>query len=225
LRYVLRLVTASAPDRLPDAVTVQKLAERQRIAFSRDRAAEVQRAIADGHRDTVSSLDTAARELADVIDEANKAASATIVGVLGILAFVAESPDALPTWLILLAAAAATLGILAVLRSRWQRIADQESAIQRLQDRLQSDPLLPPEDRDVALCSVGSFGLPARTTRTRRTIIVLGVLSCGVAVTGALWLTRGAQAKENGPVPTTTTTAAPTTTASTTTASTTQNGA
>lgn len=154
LRYVLRLVTASAPDRLPDAVTVQKLAERQRIAFSRDRAAEVQRAIADGHRDTVSSLDTAARELADVIDEANKAASATIVGVLGILALVAESPDALPTWLILLAAAAATLGILAVLRSRWQRIADQESAIQRLQDRLQSDPLLPPEDRDVALCSV-----------------------------------------------------------------------
>lgn len=221
LRYVLRLVTASTPDRLPDAVTVERLADRQRIAFSRDRAAEVQRAIADGHRDTVSSLDTAARDLAGVIDEANKAASATIVGVLGILALVAERPDALPKWLVLLAAAGATLGILVVLRSRCQHIADQESAIQRLKDRLKGDPLLPPDDLDAALSSVKSFGLARRAGRARRTIVLLGALSCGVAVAGAYWLTdseRGAEVLPNGTTttaPTTPTTAQTTTTPAT----------
>lgn len=207
LRYVMRLVTASVPDRLPDARTVQKLAERQRIALSRDRAAEVQRAIADGHRDTVASLGVAARDLADVIDEANKASTATVAGVLGIVAIVARSPDALPTWLILAATVAATAGILAVLLSRRQRIGDQETAIARLLSRLRNDPLLPTEECDVAEQSVAAFDLPRRARRARRWIFALGAMSCAVAVAGALWLIDAdvAEAGDKAPMQTSTT--------------------
>lgn len=188
LRYVLRFVTASAPDRLPDATTVQKLAERQRIALSRDRAAEVQRAIADSHRDTMTSLTNASRELADVIDESNKATSATVVGVLGIIALVAKSPDALPAWLIVSATIAALLGVVAVLVSRHQRISDQETSLKRLLARIHDDPLLPDEDRLVAERSIADFDLLRRTKRARGTIIVLGAVSCALVIGAAIWL-------------------------------------
>jgi hypothetical protein len=206
LRFVFRLVTAAPPTRLPDARIVQKLAERQRIALTRDRAAEVHRAISAGHRDTADALKTAAGELSNLVEETTKTASATIVAVLGVVALVAENSDRLPAWLIAVTTAVAVLGVAAVVDSRWRRVTDQQTSIRRLLARLQEDPFLPREDLESARQTISDFNLDRRAKGARAKITTLGLSTAGVAVAAAVWLVQADTPASDHTTSTTTTT-------------------
>lgn len=211
LDYVLLLVGAGSSAALPSAATVKRLAERQRLALTRERAAEVQRAIADGQRDTVEALNRASADLGALVEETTKNANATIVAVLGLVAFVAQQADRLPRWLIGLATATAVAGICVVLVSRWTRIGDHQRSINLVAARLEEDPLLPSDDRDAALTAIETFGVSKRAQRARLYVVALGLGASAVALAAGSWLTwaSGGSASNNDSVTTMTTTTVP----------------
>jgi hypothetical protein len=200
LRHVLRFVTASSHT-LPDARTVQRLAERQRIALVRDRAAEVFRAIADGQRSTAQLLETAAASLSQVVEDTMTTASALIAGVIGLVALVAQNATRLPGWLVFVATGAAVLGVVAVIVSRWRRIGDQKQASDRLLERLRDDPLLPPHELRTLEVWVSDFKLSERADRAGGIIVVLGTSACAVALAAASWLVWAHHPKGTVPGP------------------------
>lgn len=217
LRYVLMLVTASGPDRLPNAKSVRRLAERQRIALCRDRAAEVQRAISEGQRDAVEALREASEGLGGLLEDTTKTANASILAILGLVVFLASEANRLPGWLVWLATAAAVAGIAFVVRSRWRRIQDHETSLCRVRARLSEDPLLPDEERALAKQAVDDFALVDRAREARRMIAALGIASCVIAVSAAAWLVSTGDTTENAdprtPASTTSTSSATTTVA------------
>jgi hypothetical protein len=152
------------------------------------RAAEVFRAVSEGQRATAELLQTAARSLADVVDDTATTGSATVVGVLGLLALVARNSSSLPGWLVVIAALAAVAGIAAVVQSRWSRIDEQEQAAVRVSRRLANDPLLPPREKAEAHTTIEAFGLASKAKAARWRIMALGAASCVVALGGAGWL-------------------------------------
>ena len=188
LRHDLTLTAASATATVPNATTVRKLAERQRIALTREHAAEVQRAITEGQRDTSAALRHASEELGRLLEETSRVAGATIVGVIGLVAFLARDADRLPDWLVGLATLVAVIGIGVVVRSYWSRVSDQEIAVQQLWDRLCSDPLVPDDDKKAVKDVIDAFGLQRRARSARRTIAGLAIAACLVAVAAAAWL-------------------------------------
>lgn len=220
LRFVFRFVSAASPTTLPDAITVERLAERQRIALSRDQAAEVQRAIAQGHTDTVDALRRSASELASQTSEMTSSTNATVVAALGVIALVARGSNTLPSWLVGFAALAIVGGMVLMIRSRYKLIGDQQRLVCGLVRRLNRDPLLPADDLAEAQRIVTEFNIDERVTTARRSMISLGLVACSVAVAAAVWViwiyTPSATAT---PVGTTTTTSATITTPATTTTS------
>jgi hypothetical protein len=198
LRHVLRFVTAGSP-RLPSAVAVKTLAERQYIALSRDRAAEVFRAIADAQRSTEDMLETASETLSKLVEDTTTTASATIAAIIGVVALTVKNENLLPSWLILIATVVAVGGVIAVVASRWRRTQDQEDAVARLQKRLEDDPLLPADDQRAMRQLVTEAQLGRRATTARWRIAGLGAAACVVALAAAIWLVAAA------PSPSTTT--------------------
>ncbi len=188
LRHVLRLVTASSQAQLPDASTVRSLAERQRIALTRDRAVDVQRAIDEGHRDLVSALRSASGNLRDLIDDSSKTAQAMIVAAVGIVALVARSSDSLPDWLLVMVAAAGIVGLVVLTTSRIGRIKDQKTEIRNLKTRLAKNPLIPAADIARGLEAVEQFDLSTRALRAYRTVAFLGLLAIAIVALSASWL-------------------------------------
>ena len=205
LRHVLRFVTANAAV-LPNARTVQTLAERQYIALARDRAAEVFRAIAEGQRSTSELLENASESLSKLVEDTTTTASATIAAVIGVVALIVQNENLLPSWLILIATAVAVTGVVAVIASRWRRIQDQEDAVVRLRKRLDNDPLLPEDDRRAMDELIGDAKLDKRATAARQRIFALGAAASGVALAAAIWLVASpASSSKTSPSTTTTT--------------------
>lgn len=208
LRYVFRLVTASS-GALPDAKTVQRLAERQHIALMRDRAAEVFRAIADGQRATAELLETSSSSFSTLVESTTSNAVATVAGVVGLVALLADKAGILPSWLVLAAAAAAVAGVIAVIVTRWRRVDDAKGSSERLLTRLRDDPLLPADELGALVTAVEDFDFAGRAKTTQFTIVGVGAIACLVAISAAGWLVKEV---EVGDTPTTTTTrTAPTT--------------
>ncbi len=188
LRYVMSLVAAAATEVLPSATTLRQLAERQRIALSRERAAEVQRAIADAQRDAAEALRKASADLGELVEDTTKSANASILAVLGLVAFLAREANRLPDWLVIAAALVAIAGIALVVASRWSRIRDQEAAVRQLRDRLRGDPLLPVGDREAAEAMINDFGLDQRATRARQYVAAVGGGASATLIAAAAWL-------------------------------------
>lgn len=210
LRYVLRFVTANSGE-LPDARTVQTLAERQNIALARDRAAEIFRAIADGQRSTADLLEGTSESLSKLVEDTTTTASATIAAVIGVVALVVMNENLLPSWLILIATVVAVTGVVAVIASRWQRIGDQQEAVRRVRTRLASDPLLPDDERDAMDTMITDANLDRRAMAARWRIVALGMAAGGVALAAAIWLVVTPASSATSPSSTTTsTTATPT---------------
>lgn len=193
LDYVLTLVAAGSSDQLPNAVTVRRLADRQRIALSRDQAAEVQRAIADGQRDTANALHRASADFGSLVEETTTTANAAIIAVLGLVVFVAQEADRLPGWLIMLATVVAVVGIALVVASRWSRIGDNQASVNQLAARIDADPLLPADDRRVAAEAIDAFDVNRRAARARLRVTVLGAGAAVVAMSASAWLLWGSQ--------------------------------
>lgn len=194
LDYVLTLVAAGSSDQLPPAVTVRRLADRQRIALSRDQAAEVQRAIADGQRETADALHRASADFGSLVEETTTTANAAIIAVLGLVVFVAQEADRLPGWLIMLATVAAVVGIALVVASRWSRIGDHQASVNQLAARINADPLLPADDRRVASEAIDAFDVNRRSARARLRVTILGAGAAVVAMSASAWLLWGSQA-------------------------------
>jgi hypothetical protein len=209
LRHVLRFVTASS-SLLPNARTVQRLAERQWIALARERAAEVFRAIADGQRSTADLLESASEALSKLVEDTTTTASATVAAVIGVVALVAQNAGLLPGWLIVLATLVAIVGVGAVVASRWQRIDDQEQAVVRLQNRLRDDPLLPPEELNSMKQAIDDAKITSRAKLARQRILALGIAAGVVASLAAVWLVTSHTSSPARLTPTTTTTSPPT---------------
>lgn len=205
LRHVLRFVTANAAV-LPNARTVQTLAERQNIALARDRAAEVFRAITEGQRSTAALLENASESLSKLVEDTTTTASATIAAVIGVVALIVQNENLLPSWLILMATAVAVAGVVAVIASRWRRIQDQEDAVRRLRKRLDNDPLLPADDRKAMDEVIEDAKLDKRATAARQRIFALGAAASVVALAAAIWLVATpASSSKTSPSTTTTT--------------------
>lgn len=206
LRYVFRFVTASSAD-LPSARTVQTLAGRQNIALARDRAAEVFRAISEGQRSTAELLERASDSLSKLVEDTTTTASATIAGVIGVVALVVRNENLLPDWLILIATLVAVAGVVAVIASRSERIRDQQDAVRRVRERLAGDPLLPDDERATMEKMITDANLDRRATAARQRIVALGVAAAAVAMAAAIWLVATpASSSKSTPSPTTTTT-------------------
>jgi chemotaxis protein histidine kinase CheA len=213
LRYVLRLVTASS-DALPNAKTVQRLAERQYIALTRDRAAEVFRAIADSQRATADLLETSASSFSTLVENTTNNAVATVAGVVGLVALLADKAHILPSWLVAAAAAATVAGVIAVIVTRWRRVDDAMHSSERLLTRLRDDPLLPADELAPLVSAVEGFDFASRAKTTQVTIVGVGAVACIVAILAAGWLVEARGTATT--IMTTTTTAPPTTLAHTT---------
>lgn len=190
LRHVLRLVTANSTH-LPPARTVQTLAERQRMALSRERAADVQRAISEGRARTSKALAEASSELAKQADDTVRAVQATVLAAIGVVAFTAEHIELLPRWLLLLVAAVALAGIIVLLLSRWRRVGELGDAVQEHQQQLEDDPLLPADDRCSLINSVKGFDVQRKVGQARFTVCSLGALATSVVVVATGWLVFG----------------------------------
>jgi hypothetical protein len=208
LRHVLRFVTANATA-LPAAQTVKTLAERQYIALARDRAAQVFRSITEAQRATGELLENASESLSKLVEDTTTTASATIAAVIGVVALIVQNNNLLPGWLILAAAVVAVGGVAAVVASRWGRITDQQEAADRLQQRLERDPLLPAEDHSAMEELITEFDLAKRAKGARRRILVLGAAASAVALSAAGWLVWRQASTSSPPSSTSTTTAAP----------------
>lgn len=208
LRYVFRLVTASS-GALPDAKTVQRLAERQRIALTRDRAAEVFRAIADGQRATAELLETLSTSFSTLIENTTNNAVATVAGVVGLVALLADKANVLPSWLVVAAAVATVAGVIAVIVTRWHRVEDAKQSAERLVQRLRDDPLLPAAEQGALIAAVERFDFGGRAKSAQVTIAAVGAVAGLVAAFAAGWLVYEGGA---GTAPTTTTTTVPSTT-------------
>ena len=187
LRYVLRFLTGNS-DRLPNGESVRSLAERQRIALSREHAAEVQRAISEGQDRTMTALQNTQEQFSRLVEDTAKTVSATVVAAVGVVALIARSSDALPDCLLVLAGTVTSIVIVAVVMSRWTRINDLSKNVETLQYSLESDPLLPNADRDKYLSSVKKFEIDGRACRSKRMICILALLSLTVIVAATLWL-------------------------------------
>lgn len=214
VRYVFRLVTVSS-GALPDAKTVRRLAERQRIALTRDRAAEVFRAIADGQRITAESLEASSTSFSNLVENTTTNASATVVGVVALVALLADKVGILPSWLVVAAAAAAVAGVVALIVARCRRIDDAKRALGRLLERLRDDPLLPPDERGALIKAVEDFNIAGRAKNTQRAVVGIGSAACVVAISAAGWLVLRVDTSNkmppSGTTTTSSTTAAPTT--------------
>jgi hypothetical protein len=187
LRYVLRFVTASSAT-LPNANTVRTLSQRQFIALARDRAAEVVRSISDAQRTTADVLAKAIESLSSLVEDTTTTASATVAAVIGVVALVVQNGNVVPAWIILLATVVAAGGVVAVIASRWRRIQDQVDAIAVQQKRLDSDPLLPDDERSSITESLTSADINQRATTARKRIVILGATASAVALAAAMWL-------------------------------------
>ena len=208
LRHVFRVVTASS-GALPDAKTIQRLAERQRIALTRDRAAEVFRAIADGQRATAELLETSSTSFSTLIENTTNNAVATVAGVVGLVALLADKANVLPGWLVVTATVATVAGVIAVIVTRWHRVEDAKTSAERLVHRLRNDPLLPEDEEGALVAAVEGFDFAARAKSTQVTIAAVGAVACLVAIFAAGWLVHEVVV---GTVSTTTTTTVPSTT-------------
>ncbi|MDQ3573453.1 MAG: hypothetical protein M3404_00775 [Actinomycetota bacterium] len=205
LRYVLRLVTASS-SALPNARTVQRLAERQHIALTRDRAAEVFRAIADGQRATAELLETSSSSFSTLVENTTNNAVATVAGVVGLVALLADKADVLPSWLVLAAAAATVAGVIAVIVTRWRRVDDAKRSSERLLTRLRDDPLLPADELGALVTAIEAFDFAGRAKTTQVTIVGVGAVACVVGISAAGWLVKEMEAGDPARTMTTTTT-------------------
>lgn len=205
LNHVLRFVTATSSE-LPRAQSVVALAERHRIALSRENAAEVQRAIADGRDQTRNQLSAAHKDLTSYVEDTSKSVQATVIGSIGVVALVARNAGLLPWGLLVLVAVVAIAGLVASVLGRWKRLAEIEQSVQLLRDTLQNDPLLPASDRDEYLGRITDFDLKGKTKSARITLVVLTALAVVVICSATGWLvdTDGSSGSE-----TTTTTTIP----------------
>lgn len=188
LRHVLRIVTAARAGGLPEAGNVRTLAERQRIALARDRAAEVQRAIVQGQKGTEEALEAVSDDLSSMIEDSVKTTSALVVAVLGLVTLLFRTDGDLPGHLVVIAAAAVVLGSLVVAAARGRRISDLRDAVTRHQQRLTKDPLLPVEDRDRATAEIEAFRLNRRLLRAKTMVWALALATVVVATVGAQWV-------------------------------------
>jgi hypothetical protein len=188
LRYVLRLTTASGSPSLPNPATVKSLAERQRIALARDRAAEVQRAITDGQKGTEEALEAVSGDLSSMVEDSVKTTGTLVVAVLGLITLLFRTDGDLPDHVVVLAAVAVVLGVVVTAFVRHGRISDIGGAVSRHQSRLSTDPLLPEDDRARAEQDIAGFSLRARLIKARLAVWGLALLAVVVACAGSGWV-------------------------------------
>lgn len=188
LRHVLRQATATAGARLPAAKAIRSLAERQRIALARDNAAEVQRAISEGHKDASASLLQATTSIADLIQGMARSANATIVAALGVVALAGRNAATLPLWLVWLVAAGALSGLIVALLSGLRRLDDQALELDRTRDRLLDDPLLPDRDKEVTRLKLQSLDVNKRVRVAKIMSTALTAFAIAIVIGAAVWL-------------------------------------
>lgn len=204
LNHVLRFLTATSNE-LPRAKAVISLAERNRIALSRENAAEVQRAIADGRSQTRTQLAEAQDDLARFVEDTSKAAQAAVVASIGLVSLAASNAGLLPWGLVVLVAVVAVVGLTASAMGRWRRLDEIERSVERLGETLQGDPLLPADDRADFLRRIEEFDLGRKANSARRTLAALSVLAMVVVVAATAWLVQF-DASSDSPSGTSTTT-------------------
>lgn len=188
---------------LPDGVSVLALAERHRVALSRENAAEVERAIADGRQRTAAGLEAAGASLGGYVDDTTRAAQASLVASLGFVALTAQQSNALPEWLVLAVTAVAALGVASLARTRWRRVGHLVTAVRELADDLgaERDPLLPHTERVELEARIARFDLKSQARSARRHIGAFGGLSVIVMILAAMWvLARDAPAELSSPL-------------------------
>lgn len=190
LRYILRFLTASSKH-LPDGTAARALAERQRIALSRENAAEVHRAISEGQVRTAEAIDALRHQLGQFVEDTSKTAQASVVASIGVVALVARSTDALPDWLVLLVSLGAITGVVLLVGGRWRRLNDLASDIDVLRGELNRDPLLPEQDRVTLTDRVDKFDAKARARGARAVVALLGTLAVVVIAGATGWLLWG----------------------------------
>lgn len=196
LRHVLRFLTASSKH-LPDATAARALSERQRIALSREHAAEVHRAISDGQIRTAGALGDIRRELAQFVEDTSKTAQGSVVASIGVVALVARSSDALPGWLVVLVALGAVTGVAVLVVARWQRLGELASDAEALRLELEHDPLLPTEERAILTRQVTTFDAKRRARGARAEVCVLGAMAVMVIAAATGWLLWGQEESED----------------------------
>jgi hypothetical protein len=184
-RHVLRMASLGSPGMLPSADNVRTLAERERIALSRENAAEVQRAISGGHREASDSLVEASTHMADLVHSAAKAVNATLIAAVGVFALSGDSGALLGPEVLWPVAAALVLVAGLSSRASDRRLMDQKAEVEARRDRLSEDPLLPEADHERIAARFAGFGLDARLKGARRTLWAFFLVSAVVILVGA----------------------------------------
>jgi hypothetical protein len=164
---------------------------------------EVERAIADGRQRTAAGLEAAGSSLGGYVDDTTRAAQASLVASLGIVALVAQQSDALPGWLVLAVTAVAVLGVASLARTRWRRVGHLVTAVGYLAADLgaERDPLLPQTERVELEARVATFDLRSQARSARQHIVAFGGLSVVVMILAAMWvLARDVPAELSSPL-------------------------
>lgn len=189
LRHVLRLATV-ASNTLPSGSSVLVLAERYRIALSRDQAAEVERTISESRTRTAAGLGEAKKSLAVYVEDSVKTAQGTVIAAIGVVALAARGIELIPDLLLILVMAAALIGIVAVLVIRWRRLSDLATDIENLKFGLSEEqsPLLPASERDVLLRGVRDYDADRRIRNGRIGISILGILAASIVLATGMWI-------------------------------------
>lgn len=192
LRHVLRLATVSSTE-LPSGSSVLVLAERYRIALSRDQAAEVERTISESRVLTATGLKEAKTSLATYVEDSAKTAQATVIAAIGTVALAARGVELIPDGLLVLVMAAALIGILVVVMTRWRRLGDLAADIENIEFTLgeEQTPLLPANDRAELLDDVREYCADRRISYGRISISGLGLVAASIVLATGIWILVG----------------------------------
>ena len=192
LRHVLRYATVTATE-LPSGSSTLVLAERYRIALSRDQAAEVERMISESRALTATSIGEAKKTLAAFVEDSAKTAQATVIAAIGTVALAARGVELIPDWLLVMVMAAALIGILVVVAIRWRRLSDLATDIEELEFRLREEqsPLLPESDRNALLQSVKDYRADRRIRNGRISLSILGLIAASIVLATGIWILVG----------------------------------
>lgn len=209
LRFELRRLTASRRDALPDARTVRLLAEHRRVALSHDNAEAVHRAVADGHREAVRSVRSAATEVSRQIELSARNAAAAVVAVLGLIGLLARAGLA-SVALVVPVVVVSCVALVLTAQAGLARVTDAREQLDGTRERIEKDRLLPNEDRDQILRQLRQFDFYARATSTQRKVwsltglaivAVIGVAFVVASPSGGLQNSVGTENQRNSPTP------------------------
>lgn len=187
LRHVLRFQTAISRQ-LPRASDVRTLAERHRLALSRENAAEVYRAVEESKQRMADALVDAKRRFSQYVEETTKVFQGTVVAATGLAVLVVRTDGAVPDWLLYLVAAAAVAGLALLSWSRWKSAEELSADLLGFGNSLANNPLLPDEERETLADMISEPDTKAQKLRVQRIVGLLGVCSAGIVVATVVWL-------------------------------------